>query len=118
MSIKADLIELENLKKEISMMTKKLHECRKQKSQVEERIITFMKTQDMPGLKNGDNTAVILTQKKMRNKKNQEEKIKDITNVFQKYGINILDEKMIKDIFDAQKGNFRTNETLKFFSTK
>jgi len=113
MSIQGDIIELENLKKELRVLNLRISECRKQKNTVEERIIKFMKEQDTPGLKYNDNAAIILESKTVRNRKKKDEKIKDTMNILGKHGYKNIDQKAIMEILEAQKGVRSTNDSLK-----
>lgn len=113
MSIQGDIIELENLKKEIKFLNQKLAECRKQKSAVEERIITFMKEAETPGLKYNENTAIVLQSKPTRSRKNKDEKIKDTLEVLGKHGYKNIGKNTLTEIIEAQKGKKVMNESLK-----
>lgn len=113
MSIQGDIIELENLKKEIKLLNQRLVDYRKQKMMVEERIILFMKEADTPGLKYNDNTAIVLQSKTMRSRKNKDEKIKDTLEVLGKHGYKNIDKHALTEIIEAQKGKKVMNQSLK-----
>lgn len=112
MSIQRDLDELHQLNMEIKRLKGLVKNYTEQKSNVEKRIINFLKSQEQNGVRYND-TAILLEQKNIRNKKKKNEKIEDLHSVLKKYNIN-GSEAMIQDLIDANKGSQKKNESLKF----
>jgi hypothetical protein len=111
MSIQSDLDELNNINLEIQRLTHMVREFRKQKKNIEDRIISFLKTQETQGVRYNDQ-AVLLDHRNIRNKKKKTDKVHDLNSVFQKHGIKIS-EALLSDIFEAQRGVPSNNECLK-----
>lgn len=111
MSIQSDIDELNNINIEINRYQQLIKEYKKQKIIIENRVINFLQSQDTHGVRY-NNKAVVLENKEYRNKKKKTEKFKDIASVLQSHGVNI-NETLIKDIINAQKGQSRTNNVLR-----
>ena len=111
MSIQGDLDEMNNLNLEIQRLNGVIKDYRKQKKVVENRLIQYLKTQEQKGLKYNDQ-AVVLETKNGRAKKKKSEKVDSIVDVLRKYNLKIQDH-MIDDILDAQKGKEIKSEKLK-----
>jgi hypothetical protein len=111
MSIQRDLDELNSLNIEINRLQQNIREYRKQKKNIEDRIISFLKHQESQGVRYNDQ-AVLLESKDIRNKKKKTEKINDIASVLQRHGIQKSD-KLLNDILEAQRGQASKNDILK-----
>lgn len=112
MSIQRDLDELHQLNLELQRLKGLIKNYNEQKTNIEKRIITFLKNQEQSGVRYND-TAILLQQKNIRNKKKKTERIEDLQTVLKKYDIKGNDS-LIHDIIEASKGLPKKNETLKF----
>lgn len=111
MSIQSDLIELENLKQEISRRQEELYKFKKARKVVEDRIIEFLKHQETHGVKY-NNKAILLETKDVRTKKRKNDKLHDIKDVLRKHNISVSED-LISEIVEAQRGNKIKNNSLK-----
>lgn len=110
-SIQSDLDEMNALDLEIKRLNNSIKEFRKQKKLVETRLINYLKEQDTKGLKYNDQ-AIVLETVNSRTKKKKSEKMDSVVDVLRKYGVQIQDH-VVKDLIEAQKGKETTNEKLK-----
>ena len=111
MSIQRDLDELDKIETEIKSLRKRLSEMNKQKQLVELRVIDFLKNQDTHGVRY-QNKAVLLEDRCIRSKKKKVEKFKDVKSILSKHGLPI-NEAMIGEILEAQRGQTKSDQILK-----
>jgi hypothetical protein len=113
MSIKTDVDDLQKIKLEIKRTNDALKKLRETQRTIEERITTFLKDKDLPGVKCNQN-IVILQQTKTSKVKPKKVRRGEILNLLESCGVNdpeavfkrineIGKEKITKDVVRIDK---------------
>jgi hypothetical protein len=112
MSIKSNAKELLLLNAEIKKTNNRLKFLRNKKKECENKILEYLKHNDMPGIK--INGIVIMSQEKsLKKNKKIVERISASENILQKNGVQNY-KQIVKDLFNAMKNeNTETTVQLK-----
>lgn len=113
MSIKTDVDDLQKVKMEIKRTNEALKKLRETKRTIEERITSFLKDKDLPGVK-CNQSIVVLHQTKSSKVKPKKVRQSEIINLLESCGVNDPDavlrkineigkEKITKDVVRIDK---------------
>lgn len=102
MSISSLINELKNLENEIKTTTKYLHDLKSKKDNIEQSIITFLKTHNLPGFKYDGQIYQPQLSKTYRKKK-KGEKVDNIKRILESSGVTSIDENVISEVFTVFK---------------
>jgi cell division septum initiation protein DivIVA len=113
MSIQKDVIEIQELDKEMKRLRKRLKHLSSQKNKCEERILEYLRVNEQPGLRmNG--TVIMATDIKKRKKRKKADKIRQGETVLEKYGIpNAKDA--LDEILESMRGSPEHSSKLKIY---
>lgn len=103
MSISSLIEELKTLELDIKSTTKQLHELKKKRDGIEQSIITFLETHNLPGFKYDGQIYQPQLSKTYRKKK-KGEKIETIKHILENSGVK-PDDNTISDVFTVFKSN-------------
>ncbi len=110
-----DMKELKTINNEIRRITIQLKNLREKKKDLEEHILTFLKKEEQPGLRYQE-MVVLSGEKKIRDKKDKEQKEQEIITLLENAGIS--DPKSVyTNILEAMKGDQHIVPTLKIKNT-
>ncbi len=110
-----DMKELKTINNEIRRITIQLKNLREKKKELETHILSFLKQEEQPGLRYQE-MVVLSGEKKIRDKKDKEQKEQQIITLLENAGIS--DAKgMYTNILEAMKGDQHTIPTLKIKNT-
>ena len=112
MSIKNDILELNQINAEIKRLYTETRVLRKRSKNIEERILEYLKTKDQPGLKY-NNTAIIVENKDRVIPKKKSDSEHDIIQVLRNNGVDDP-VSVFKQITEAKKGETVEKRKLKF----
>lgn len=102
MSISSLINELKSLENEIKTTTKYLHDLKSKKNDIEQSIITFLKTHNLPGFKYDGQIYQPQLSKTYRKKK-KGEKVDNIKRILESSGVTSIDDNVITDVFTVFK---------------
>lgn len=102
-SVIGDVNELKELNLEITRLSKELKQLRVNRTEVEDRIIDFLRRTDQPGVKY-KNIAVVQQERKFHKRPGKKEKFLVGATVLKGYGIDNPDEVLSK-LLDAMRGS-------------
>jgi hypothetical protein len=110
-----DMKELKTINNEIRRLTTQLKNLREKKKDLETHILSFLKQEEQPGLRYQE-MVVLSGEKKIRDKKDKEQKEQEIITLLENAGIS--DAKgMYTNILEAMKGEQHSVPTLKIKNT-
>jgi hypothetical protein len=106
-----DMKELKTINNEIRRLTIQLKNLRDKKKDLEKHILSFLKQEEQPGLRYQE-MVVLSGEKKIRDKKDKEQKEQEIINLLENAGVNDA-KNTYNTILEAMKGEQHTVPTLK-----
>lgn len=106
-----DMKELKTINNEIRRITIQLKNLRDKKKDLEKHILSFLKQEEQPGLRYQE-MVVLSGEKKIRDKKDKEQKEQEIINLLENAGVNDA-KNTYNTILEAMKGEQHTVPTLK-----
>lgn len=109
--VKTDIIELQELNREISRLSEQLKILRERKNYIEGSIINYLETTQQPGVK-FKNVTVIQEEKNYRKPKKKKEKYSAAVNVLKGYGVQDPEEAYNK-VINAMRGSPHAKPKLK-----
>jgi len=112
MSIKNDIVELDQINTEIKRLYTEMRVLRKRAKNIEDRILIYLKEKDQPGLKY-NNTAVVVENKDRALPKKKSESEHDIIRVLRDNGVDDP-LSVYKQINEAKKGEIVEKQKLRF----
>lgn len=102
--LRSQIIELEELKKEISRRKNELKELRIREKNLEQSVISYLNERNHAGVKYNGN-AILLQEKKLRKKKKKADREAEVINLLSQEGIDPDKCKlMVKNIMEGIKG--------------
>ena len=111
MSIKGQMNELDELSKEIKLLSERMTKLRKRKKEIEENIGQYLESNNKPGFKcNGK--IVTKFQKESRKRLNKRDKEENMKDILRENGINDTDG-VCNQILESIKGDSQTISTIK-----
>jgi vacuolar-type H+-ATPase subunit I/STV1 len=111
MSIKAQMSELDELTKEIKLLSEKITKLRKRKKEIEENIGEYLESNNKPGFKcNGK--VVTKFQKESRKRLNKRDKEENMKDILRENGIHDTDN-VCNKILESIRGDTQTISTIK-----
>ena len=116
MSIQSDIREIESIMAELKRLSIRRKQLNEQKQKVEERIQSYLKNKELPGVKH-NGFAIILDEKEKADKKPKKDQIQDSLAILQKYGIKDT-QKVFDELLEAKKGEKITQEKVKIQKIK
>jgi hypothetical protein len=111
MSIKTDVVALQEIRKEIKLLNDKKRTLKEREKNLEQKIAEYLKAKEQPGVKH-QGTAIILEEKEKCGNKKAKERDIDAINVLEKHGVNDP-SKVLKELLQARKGDPVLKESLK-----
>ncbi len=119
MSIKEDMQELSDILREIKIQGEVLKNLRKQKLEIEGRIINFLQEKDLPGFKY-KNMAIVTKERNVTERKKQKEKQQDILDAIYEIRNNsdLTPEQALEEIIHAGRGKQKTKTVIKIEKIK
>ena len=116
MDITKNVIELENIQKEIKRNNAKNKELRSRVKELEKNITEFLEEKNPAGAKY-NNGAILLESKETRPAKKKDKKKEDVINFFSELGVSSPD-KAFNKLQEVQKSSPVVNKKLKFVKNK
>lgn len=120
MSIKNQIVELEQLDIEIKLLTKqikpikdKIKKLKERKKQCEKDIKTYLEISEQPGVKMGD-MIIVREEKQIRKPLTKSLKVEKAKTIFEKYGLNDSED-LLDEIMEVMKGEHEFCSKLKIF---
>ncbi len=110
--IKAALLEIKNLYKEIDTHSKRLKELRARKKELDTKVLEYIQENEAPGLKLG-NLVFMEAEKKTTSRKKKDEVTRDTKQVLTEFGVTENLEELMKQLDLAKKGSSKSTSTLK-----
>jgi hypothetical protein len=110
--IKAALVEIKNLHKEIDHHARKLKELRARKKELDTKVLEYIKENEAPGLKLG-NIIFMEAERKTTTRKKKDEVARDVKQVLTEFGVTENLEELMKQLELAKKGPSKSVSILK-----
>lgn len=110
--IRATLEELKNIAQELHNVNARVKELRARKKELEAKVVSYLETNDKPGLRL-DNIVFLAAEKNARARKKKVDVTTDMKKVLEKHGIRENVDEVMKEIEDARKGESSTVPVLK-----
>lgn len=101
MSIKADILELQSIERELTRLTKQRRELTEQRKKVEKRIADFLESKNQSGVK-FNNTSINVVEKERRRSKATKQKNQEILEILRNNHVR-SPESMLEKITQAGK---------------
>ena len=116
MSIQGKVNELNSIKNELTILSKRGKALRIKKKEIEKEINDYLEAKDQPGLKY-QGTAIIRETKTVRKPKKKLDQKYDALDILEKYGISNAEE-VLKELADSKRGSPEETSKLKIKSYK
>lgn len=111
MSLRAYVIELQNIKEELKRLRSQVRRLNKRKAEVESEIVKFLEEKELPGVK-FQGTSIVAESKERRGYKKPQQKKEDGVRILENYGIRDASE-VLDEVIEAMKGERQNRNVVK-----